>query len=242
MHDDRGSIGIGILRDLRGAQRHQSVSSPRGRIPRVLLTGHRRQLSGEALQRSRHDRPLGCRQLRLQAEPAVLVEPPPRHRPSAFGLDHLVARDAHREIGPAPDGRTRHLLRPSHEITFGLVRREPGELDHLVDAQGAPLQRLGDPWESLEGVGGRDPPVSLPRRDAVTHAEPVRGVTRPGPAPPLGPIELADQRQQVTLRSRDRLMGRIEGGDQAAARGSLFHDRAIDEHGFDAMRTSTTIP
>lgn len=209
--DHRGAILGGIARDSSRAQGHERVGSSGRREGVVPLLGHRRDRVGRTLERSNHDRTLRGRELGLEPKPTPLVEVPPRDEPGPLRVEVILDRCSPLEVGPAPDGGARHPLRPRDKACFGLGRREPGELDDLVQAELATDEGIRQLRKSIERMRGGDPAVGLPARDAVAHGDPVGRIPCARVPPRLAPIHLGDQRQQFALAATD---GRVHGVDR----------------------------
>jgi hypothetical protein len=107
-----------------------------------------------------------------------------------------------------------HRIRPASVLGRG----ESRELDDLVDAEVTVGERLSEPRQGLERVCRGDPPVRLPRRDPVADAEPVGHVVRAVVTPGLTPVDLADEREQCALRTRDQLMNSVHLMDELLIR------------------------
>ena len=160
--DHRGPILVGVACDPSGAQSHERVGPPGRREGAVPLVGHLWDRIGRTLQRSNHDRALRGRELGLEPEPAPLVEVPPRDEAGPLRVEILLDRCSSLDVGPVADGGTGHALSPRDEPRLGPGRREPGELDDLVQAELATDESIRQPRKSLERVRGGDPPVGLP--------------------------------------------------------------------------------
>jgi hypothetical protein len=93
---------------------------------------------------------------------------------------------------------------PHEQSLFGARRREPRQLRDLVDAELAGRERLRDPRQPFQGVGGRDPPARLPLGDAVADGQEVRRIAR-ALLPPCSRSHQADDRgQQLAMRGPTR--------------------------------------
>src|SRR6266540_6683271 len=104
---------------------------------------------------------------------------------------------------------------PGDQPGLGLWGGEPGELDHLVDAQLPRGERLGQQGEVLQGVGRGDPPAGLPVGDPVAHPQPVGHVPGPRVSPGLTPVNVCDEREQLSLGQADTAVRRIDALDQS---------------------------
>ena len=102
----------------------------------------------------------------------------------------------------------RHPLGPGKEVLLRLGSREPRELNDLVHPEPATSERLGDPWQGLQGVGGVDPSPRLPVGDAVAHPDPVGHVVGSFFLPHGSAVGFGDERQeQLLLRAQTRMTG-----------------------------------
>src|SRR6266508_4774035 len=109
----------------------------------MFFTRHCGQTLGETVQCSSNDRTPGRRELRLQAEALAVVEVPPRQGAIPVGFLSFFDGRSSCEISLTPDASGGDLLGPEDEPTLCLGRGEPGEFDHLVDAQLPGRERLG---------------------------------------------------------------------------------------------------
>jgi hypothetical protein len=207
------AILIRVARQTLGTESHESVGAPRVRVPRVLLARHDRDARRDSLEGPGHHRALRCRQLGLEPEPSSVVEVPPRQRPAALDVEHLVDGGANGEVALASDRAARHAASPAEQVRLGLGGREPGQLDELVDPQVAGAKGGGDSRQVPKGVRCGDPTPRLPVGDAIAHSQPVRHVARAHFAPRLTGVDLSDQGEKVALGMGDTLMQRVDPGD-----------------------------
>jgi hypothetical protein len=233
---DRGPPILGTSGTSGRAERHERVGAPRVSRPIVHLVGHHRDLPSDPLDRPGDDRSLRSRELSFQPEAPALVEPPPGERPRLLRVDDLRAGPASPEIASMPDRCAGDPTRPADQIRLRLGRREEGELDHLVEAKLAALQRPGKPREGLQRVGSSDPAARLPLRDAVAHRQPVRQIAGTRISPDVAPVGFRDQREEPPLGDADVTV-RVERGDEVLLRvcdpALRCADHAVLEHVFD---------
>ena len=184
----RCPVRVAIDRDARRAHRDERVGPPRVRAARAILVRHGRDGSGHALERSGHNGAFGGRQLGLQCEAASLVEVPPAHRPRASGPDHIIHRGLLFEVAPAADRLTRDAPSPHDQPLFGSRRREPRNLDHLVDAERAARESLREPGQVFQRERRRrsNGATSSPRARSGSRGG-ARDRARPARATPPSP-------------------------------------------------------
>lgn len=116
VNDNRGAIRVGILGDSRRAERHEGISSAGTRVSAVLLTGHRRDVARQPLERASHDGTIGGRQLRFEPEPATLVEVPPGQRARTIDVHDLIQGDTHGQVTSVTYRCARHSRRPRDQV------------------------------------------------------------------------------------------------------------------------------
>jgi hypothetical protein len=162
----------------------------------------------------RDDRSLRRRQASLEAEPTSAVLVPVPEGPVPLELRGLILSSPHLEVRATTDGGARGIARPADQLALGLGRGEATQLDDLVDAEHAGLERVGDARQFVERRGGLDPPVRLPPRHAVADGEPMRDVSS-ARVPPRSPsIDLGDDAEQRHLRRGDVAVQRVGDADQ----------------------------
>ena len=221
VHDHRGSIGVGIVREPARADRDERIGAPRVHGARILFARHHRKRVGDPLQRAGDDRSLRRRELGLQSEPVPVVDVPPPQEPAPLRLANVVDRPTDLEIGPPPHSRAGHEHRPSDQPCLGFEGGEPGELDDLVDPELARREGSGQVGQVFEGVACGDPAPRLPLRDALADREPLRHVARSRATPDLKPIHLGDRAEHLALDPRRLSMCRVDGVDELV-RGSIL--------------------
>src|SRR6266542_6802463 len=118
------------------------------------------------------------------------------------------------EVSLLPDAPAGHSLGPLDQALLGLCCGEPGELHHLVDPQLPRGERLGDQGKPFQRVGSLDPPQSLPVRDAVAHADPVRHVSGARVLPRLQAVNFGNEPQKLPLGKGDTAMAGVGRLDQ----------------------------
>ena len=212
--DDRCPIGLGIAGQAGGAHGGEGIGPARRGVDLVLLAGHGRDPLSNALDRPRDARTVGGGHLGVQAEASSLIEVPPLQPPAALGLPHILDRRADLPIGALPHGGARNAGCPRDQPRLALGRREPAELDDLVDAERSPRERLRQRGKVLECVGGADPPARFPGGDAVAHRDPVRQVARSIFSPRSRLVRLEEQRQELGVGGSDPSVGFIERAER----------------------------
>jgi len=110
---DGRSIGVGVGGKARRAQRNQPVCAPSVGMERVVLSRHRRNELGHALDRSDHDRALRRGEFGLESQPPPLFQVPPREGPGALGIPFLLDLRVECQVCASPDRAARHVLRPA---------------------------------------------------------------------------------------------------------------------------------
>jgi hypothetical protein len=209
-------VGIRVLGHPRRADRDEGVGMPR--LDEVFLPRHRRHALGHPLDRSDHDRALGRRQLGVEPQPALLLDPPPRQRAGVLGLDDLLTIDASHHVTTVTDRTHRDAIGPRDQPRFRLGRGEARQLDHLVEAQTAAGERLRHEREPLERVPRDDPAPRLPPGDPVADRDPVRHVARTRVEPRLATIPFGDQREEPSLPPTGLQVHVVQGRDEGVAR------------------------
>ena len=179
----RGAVGIGIGGDALRAQRHERVGSPRLDVGRVVLGRHDRDLVDRSRQGRGHDGALRRGHRRLEPEPTPAVFVPVAEGAVALELDRLVGGGANLDVGTPADRGAGGVGGPPDELALTLGRGEPAELDDLVDAEHATLERAGHRWA---GRSGRSRPSPSDRPSTTTG----RSGSRPSAAG-LGRLNLA---------------------------------------------------
>jgi hypothetical protein len=137
------SVGIRVGGEPRGAHRHERVGPAGRRAARTDLVGQLGHLGGDPVHRRHHDGALRGRKVGVELEPLAFVGVGPADRTAAVVVGAVVGASGPHEVALAPDAGARDLLGPPHETVLGVGLGEAGELDHLVDAELAPVERLG---------------------------------------------------------------------------------------------------
>jgi hypothetical protein len=112
----------------------------------------------------------------------------------------------------------RDVVRPLEKRFFVVGRREPGQLDDLVDADLAGVERCGDRGKRSQLGARRHPALGFPARDVELHRYPLRHVVRAVVQPGLVPLQLGQAVEHLALRSRSDALELVDARDQRRSR------------------------
>ena len=244
----RGGIprGEGRGRRFRGTARLDGGTRLRGTAPFVLqFLGIRNtplvERVASRLERAKEERSVDRRELRVEAQAAVVVVPVPAHEAPALLLVGLGRRDPPRGPDHSLELGSGRVPRELQELGLALAIGDPGERPHLRVAQRPGGERLADQRQLGQRPGDPDMLPRGPGRERATPGDPLRRRATARHPPAGAPVELADQlqppggagvdpRRQALDLPLDQLERQVGELDRSSGGRRLGHEHTFVEY------------